>query len=40
MAGVVVIVIIGILVESFLFKQIEKHTVERWGMAHELAALS
>ncbi len=35
MAGVVVIVIIGILVESLLFRQIEKHTVNKWGMAHE-----
>jgi NitT/TauT family transport system permease protein len=35
MAGVVVIVVIGILVESLLFKQIEKQTIDRWGMAHE-----
>ena len=35
MAGVVVIVIIGILVETLLFGQIEKHTIRKWGMVHE-----
>lgn len=35
MAGVVVIVLIGILVESLLFGQIEKHTVQKWGMTRE-----
>jgi NitT/TauT family transport system permease protein len=35
MAGVVVIIVIGILVESLLFGQIEKHTVRKWGMTHE-----
>ncbi len=35
MAGVVVIIVIGILVESLLFGQIEKRTVQKWGMTHE-----
>jgi len=35
MSGVVVIVIIGIIVESFLFNQLEKHTVKKWGMVRD-----
>jgi len=36
MSGVVVIIIIGILFETLLFGQIEKHTIRKWGMAtHE-----
>jgi NitT/TauT family transport system permease protein len=35
MAGVVVICLIGILMESVVFKQIEKRTVRKWGMARE-----
>jgi len=35
MAGVVVIIIIGIIIESVLFKQLEKHTVKKWGMVRE-----
>ncbi|MDR1688165.1 MAG: ABC transporter permease subunit [Clostridiales bacterium] len=32
MTGVIVIALIGILIESFLFGQIEKRTVQKWGM--------
>lgn len=35
LAGVVVIIIIGIIVESLIFGQIEKHTIRKWGMTHE-----
>ena len=35
MAGVVAIILIGILVESVIFGQIEKHTIRKWGMTHE-----
>lgn len=35
MAGVVIIAVVGILVDSLLFKQIEKRTVRKWGMTHE-----
>lgn len=35
MSGVVIIIIIGILVETLLFGQIEKHTIRKWGMTHE-----
>lgn len=35
MGGVVVIIIIGIVVESLLFKQLEKHTIQKWGMMRE-----
>jgi len=35
MAGVVIIIIIGILVETLLFSQIERRTVRKWGMTHE-----
>ena len=31
-AGIVVVIIIGILVEEAGFRLVEKHTVERWGM--------
>jgi NitT/TauT family transport system permease protein len=35
MAGVIVICLIGILMESVVFKQIEKRTVQKWGMSRE-----
>jgi len=35
MSGVVVIIIIGILVETLFFGQIEKHTINKWEMSHE-----
>jgi NitT/TauT family transport system permease protein len=35
MSGVVVIVIIGILVETLLFGQFEKYTIRKWGMTHD-----
>jgi NitT/TauT family transport system permease protein len=35
MAGVIVIALLGIAVESLLFGQIEKRTVRKWGMTHE-----
>ena len=35
MSGVVLIVIIGMFFESFLFARLERHTVKKWGMAHE-----
>jgi NitT/TauT family transport system permease protein len=35
MSGVVIIIIIGILFESVIFKQIEKRTIRKWGMTHE-----
>lgn len=35
MSGVVVIILIGILMESLLFAQIEKHTIRKWGMTNE-----
>ncbi|ADO77555.1 ABC transporter permease [Halanaerobium praevalens] len=31
-AGIIVIIIIGVLVEDFVFKKIEKVTVKKWGM--------
>lgn len=31
-AGIILIIIIGILVEDFIFNKIEKHTVNKWGM--------
>lgn len=31
MVGVLIIIIIGILVDTLLFRTIEKHTVEKWG---------
>ena len=35
MAGVLVIIIIGIIVESVFFRQLEKHTIQKWGMSNE-----
>ena len=35
MSGVILIIIIGMFFESFLFAQLEKHTVRRWGMMRE-----
>ena len=35
LSGVIVIIIIGILIESLLFGQIEKQTIRKWGMTHE-----
>lgn len=34
MVGVLMIIVIGVTVESFLFRTIEKHTVEKWGMSN------
>jgi NitT/TauT family transport system permease protein len=34
MAGVLVIVILGILIDQFVFRLIEKLTIEKWGMAN------
>ncbi|MGM0548519.1 MAG: ABC transporter permease [Bacillota bacterium] len=31
-AGIIVIIIIGVLVEDFVFKKVEKVTVKKWGM--------
>lgn len=31
MVGVLMIIVIGVTVESFLFRTIEKHTVDKWG---------
>jgi NitT/TauT family transport system permease protein len=31
-AGLLTVIIIGLLVENFVFKFIEKRTVRRWGM--------
>ncbi|MDR3300314.1 MAG: ABC transporter permease subunit [Candidatus Accumulibacter sp.] len=33
-AGLLTVIIIGILVENVLFKTIEKRTVQKWGMRH------
>jgi NitT/TauT family transport system permease protein len=33
-AGLLTVIIIGILVENVLFKTIEKRTVQKWGMKH------
>ena len=35
MVGVIVISLIGILMESIIFTQLEKHTVKKWGMSRE-----
>jgi NitT/TauT family transport system permease protein len=35
MSGVVVIIIIGILVETLLFGKLEKITIRKWGMTRE-----
>ena len=32
MAGIVVIAIIGLALEKFVFQKIENYTVVRWGM--------
>ncbi|MBS3811944.1 MAG: ABC transporter permease subunit [Halanaerobiales bacterium] len=32
-AGIIVIVIIGILIEDFVFQSIENHTIKKWGMS-------
>ncbi|MEG0852649.1 MAG: ABC transporter permease subunit [Angelakisella sp.] len=32
-AGIVVVIILGILVEDVLFATVEKHTVQKWGMS-------
>lgn len=34
-AGMLVIIAIGLLVENLLFKFLERHTIERWGMSSE-----
>jgi NitT/TauT family transport system permease protein len=34
-AGLIAVVVIGMLVETLLFGQIEKRTVRKWGMTHE-----
>ena len=31
-AGLLVIIVIGVLVENLLFSQLEQRTVQRWGM--------
>jgi NitT/TauT family transport system permease protein len=33
-AGILVIVVIGILVEDGFFRQIERLTVKKWGMSN------
>lgn len=35
MAGIIVIMLIGIFTESFFFKMLEKKTVRKWGMKNE-----
>jgi NitT/TauT family transport system permease protein len=35
MSGVVIIIIIGVIFESILFNQLEKHTIKKWGMIRE-----
>lgn len=35
MSGIVIIILIGILMESLFFGQIEKYTIHKWGMTHE-----
>jgi len=35
MSGILIIVIIGVIVESVLFNQLEKHTIKKWGMIRE-----
>lgn len=32
MVGIFIIILIGVFVEAFLFKKIEKHTVDKWGI--------
>jgi len=31
-AGIILVIIVGMLVENVLFGAIEKHTLEKWGM--------
>jgi NitT/TauT family transport system permease protein len=31
-AGLLMVIIIGLLVESVIFRTLEKHTVQKWGM--------
>ena len=31
-AGIVLVILIGILVEDVCFSILEKHTIKRWGM--------
>ena len=31
-AGIILVILIGMLVEDVLFASIEKHTLEKWGM--------
>ncbi|MGM0498635.1 MAG: ABC transporter permease [Bacillota bacterium] len=31
-AGIIVIIVIGVLVEDFIFKKIEEKTIKKWGM--------
>jgi NitT/TauT family transport system permease protein len=33
-AGLVTVIIIGLLVENVIFRSIENATVRRWGMQH------
>jgi len=32
MAGLLAVILIGLIVEAVIFRFIEKHTVQRWGM--------
>lgn len=34
MSGIIIIMLIGIFTESLVYKSLEKHTVERWGIKH------
>jgi NitT/TauT family transport system permease protein len=36
MAGVVVIALIGLALEKFVFQKIENYTVVRWGMVEAM----
>src|SRR5690606_11874023 len=38
-AGLATVILIGLLVEYFVFRTLEKITVRRWGMQHELLSL-
>ena len=31
--GIIIIIVIGVLVEEFLFRLVEKYTIEKWGMS-------
>ncbi|GIX48075.1 MAG: hypothetical protein KatS3mg131_2286 [Candidatus Tectimicrobiota bacterium] len=39
-AGVLLIVVLGVLIERGLLDTLEKHTVVRWGMRRQAEALS